>query len=211
MKIDWLYFAPALVLLLPPIPLRGATKTFSLSRRHATTASISSMLSLWQNWVDVLRAGLGTFLLAHRAILNEAGIANPDTRGLLLIAMVAGLGLLFQTVRFSRGVQLVAPIFYLSGMTLVFSDFATGGFAVFAGWMFAVGAGKISYQIPVTIIALGGAGCLILGPSIVVILGCLLTGLPLFAAFLLRQPLLFVTKDPKPAAGAPLHPRPKSA
>lgn len=205
MKFDWLYFTAALVLLLPPITLRGATKTFSLSRRHYPV-SIPAMLTVWQNWVDLLRAGIGTYLLAHRSILTESGAAKSDARALMLIAGVAGLGLVFQTVRFSRGIQLVAPVFYLSGTTIVFSDFATGGFAVFAGWMFAMGAGKIVYQIPITVVALGIAGYLIVGPNLALILGCLLAGLPLFVAFLLRLPLLFVTKDPipKPVANPPV-------
>lgn len=198
MKIDWLYLAPALLLLLPPIPIKAASKTFALSHRPGYSVALGSMLVTWQNWVDLIRAAMGTYLLAHGAILNEAGTGSPNARGLLLISAMAGIGLLLQTVRYTRGVQLIAPIFYLSGMTITFSDFAAGGFAVFAGWMFAMGASKVIYQMPVTLIALAGAGYLFNGAGIGTILSCMLAALPLVAAFMFRLPLLFVARSPKP-------------
>ena len=191
MKIDWLYFAPALLLLLPPLPLRGAIKS---GRRPDYSVALGSMLAAWQNKADLSRAALGAYLLSHHAVLGESGTGNLNARGLVLISAVAGVGLLLQTVRPTRGVQIIAPVFYLSGMMITVSDFATGMFAVFAGWMFAIGSGKIAGQMPVTVLAMAGAGYLFQGPNLGIILSCMLAALPLAVAFMFRLPLLYVAK-----------------
>ena len=198
MRIQWQWLILAVIMLLPPLPLSESQRKFLKSRRNSST-SVRSLLKTWQNWVDLIRAGVGVYLLTEFAFPLNPEIKGAGAKAFVLEGLVLGIGLLFQVIRFGRGVQFVAPIFYVCGFTLVLAGYTVGGFAIFTGWLFAVGGKTPVYQLPVMGVALGLAGSL-LGFSLRLLLDCSLIFLPLVLAFMFRQQLSFVAREPSVAA-----------
>jgi hypothetical protein len=91
-----------------------------------------------------------------------------------------------------RKVQILAPIFYLSGLTLVLGGFHQGVFAVVVGWMFAIGGKNLAYQLPAMAVALVAAGS-VLGLGLPLLLNSALILLPLLVAAFSRKRLVFAT------------------
>lgn len=183
-----------ILLLVPPLPLSAAERKFLKSRRNQAT-SIRSMLGIWQNWADFARGGVGVYLLTQFAIEINPAVKSAGTKALLLESAILAVGLLLQVVRFRQGVQLIAPVFYLCGLTLVLAGYDAGGFAVFAGWLFAVGIGSLAYQLPIMGVALGAAGYLLDSSLLHLMLACGLIFVPVVLGFLFQQQLLFVARD----------------
>jgi hypothetical protein len=95
-----------------------------------------------------------------------------------------------------RTVQILAPIFYLCGMTLMFGDILQGAFAVVVGWLFAIGGKNLAYQLPAMAVALAAAGY-VLGLALpLLVLNCLFIFVPLVLSIAFRKRLLFATAAP---------------
>jgi len=75
--------------------------------------------------------------------------------------------------------------------------YVAGGFAVFVGWLFAVGGRNAAYQLPIMGVALGIAGSL-LDFNFRLVLACGLIFVPLFLSFMAQQQLAFVAREPAP-------------
>jgi len=194
MTINWLFLLLSAVLLMPPLPVTGATRRFLKSRRNPSVKT-EVLFHRWQNWVDLARGFAGAFILSSFAITVVPDVKGAATKALMIQGCVLGLGLTLQIVRVNAGIILVAPIFLLTGITLVYGGWDAGGFAVFVGWMFAIGGRSPVYQLPVMAVALGGSGYL-LGINLGLVLNCGLIALPLLASFMFHKPLAFVTDEP---------------
>jgi hypothetical protein len=195
MKNLLLLFA-ALLLLLPPMPLAGSLKKSFHSLRRGTTPKIGAAARLWQNWADLVRAALGTGMLITALPVNRVG-SEPNYAALVGQAVILGLALLVQTVRFFRGPQLLSPVFYLCGVTLVMSGDSLnssfqGSFAVIVGWLFATCGKNLTYELPAMGVALVAAGC-VLGISQGLLLNCVLILAPLVVSAFSRKGLLYAT------------------
>lgn len=194
MTIHWLYLFIVLVLLWPPLPVRGAVWRFLKSRRNPSVHT-AILFKRWQNWVDLVRGAVGAYILSEFALDIDPEIKGAGTKALMLQGCLLGLALVFQIVRYKTEFVLAAPVFFLSGITLVYGGLAAGGFSVFVGWIFAIGGNRPIYQLPAMGVALGGSGYL-LGLSLPLIMNCGLVFLPLFIAFMAHKPLAFVTDEP---------------
>lgn len=197
MIVEWLYLAVAVVLLLVPLPMKESERRYVMRSRRNATSNATLMLPMWQNWVDLVRAGVGAYVLVHLAIRADPAVAGAGTKLVALHGSVLAAGLLVQSVRVGEEFRLICPIFYLCGLTLVLSGYDVGGFAVFVGWLFAVGGGRAAYQLPIMGVALA-AGAYTLGNlQLPLILNVVLIFLPLFLAFVFRQPMAYVARMPK--------------
>lgn len=196
MKIHWLYLLLALVLLLPPIPFSMAFQKALHKLRRRDFDSPLAAAGHWQNWVDLFRAGLGVYLLSQWAIELDPEVPGADFKGLAFIATLLSLAVLVQTVRVLRSVQLVAPVFFLCGITLIWGDYLQGAFAVIVGWVFAVGGKNLAFQLPTMAAALAAAS-FVLGLRLTVFPICGLIVLPLVLSVLLRKRLLFAALKPE--------------
>lgn len=195
MNIQWPLFLLSIGLLLPPPRLSASLRKYLMKPRRDVNPSIHSLLLCWQNWADLIRACVGAYLLTELAIQISPEVKGAAMKGLIIEAVVLSCAVLVQTLRIGPGFQLIAPVFYLSGITVILAGYASGGFAVFAGWLFAVGGMKPAYQLPIMGVALAVAGY-VLGLGLPLILNCGLILLPLLGAFLFRKQLLFVASDP---------------
>jgi hypothetical protein len=196
MIIRWPTFWLALVLLAPPPLLSSELRRVVTSVRRNAALSVPSLLRPWQNWVDFVRASLGTWFLTKFAILPDPS-KEVGPKALLLQFALLGTALLLQTTRVDlkaprseQKLQLMAPIFYLCGMTLLLSGLS-GAFAVFVGWVFAIASKNPSYQLPAMAVGLI-AGGFVFGLGLAVMLNIGLVVLPYFEAFVLRKRLVFM-------------------
>jgi len=127
---------------------------------------------------------------------------------LLLQVGLLSLTLVIQVLRIDRKtsrpeqrIQILAPLFYLSGVTIALSGFVSGVFAVAAGWGFAVAGKNPSYQLPAMALALG-ATSLAFGRSLELYGNLMLIAIPFALAFVFRKRLAFVgqiVRFPQPA------------
>ncbi len=196
MSVRWLHLFLALLLLYPPLPLSPALRKMVLSPRRNASARASSMALCWQNWVDLARAGVGAFLLSQWAFQVEAGVPGAAAKALFFQALALVPAIILQMIRMGREVQLVAPVFYLCGVVLAFGGYVEGGFAVFVGWLFAIGGNRPAYQLPLMAAALVAGGYVLNSAlSLPSALACGLICLPLMMTFLLQKPLAFVARE----------------
>ncbi len=120
---------------------------------------------------------------------------------LAIKAAVVGVGILVQMIRSKLEINLLAPAFYLSGLSLFFYGPISGGFAVAVAWMFALALNNPALVLPVAAVALGAAGYLIQEASIFTLalnVAALLA--PNFIALLYQKPLILVSQE-RPSLG----------
>ncbi len=208
---NWFSLLVALALLLPPIPFPPA---FRKTLRRQKVADVWAVARLWQNWADLARAALGVFVLMQWAFdTPDPTKSGGESLALLIKTALLGLAILPQTIRVFRSVQLLAPVFYLSGLTCFFSStptlftlgdlsglgqlfkgLAPGLFAVGVGWLFALGGRNLAYQLPAMAIAVLAAGY-VLGPLPPMVLNCGLILIPPVLSVVFRKRLLFASYD----------------
>lgn len=186
----------ALVLLGPPLPLSRGLRRFVLKSRRNASADVMSMLRPWQNWFDLARAAAGAYILMGLAIRVDPEVKGAATEAFIVQGGILGLAVLVQTLRYADEIRVIAPIFYLSGLTVVVAGYAAGGFAVFAAWLFVIGGRKLIFHLPIMAVALVGAGYVLGAISLPLILNALLILIPLFLAFLCRQQMVYVAREP---------------
>jgi hypothetical protein len=188
MTVNWLYVLAALVLLLPPLPFSTAQQKCLSSSRRRTAVTPLAATRVWQNWVDLIRAAAGTWLLSNGVQsapdVDMARLSESVTEGLLL-----GAALTLQTIRMmNHHLRFVAPVFFLCGVTLVLGGWPQGIFAVGASWLFAIASHNMMYHLP----GMAGAllmGGLVLGMSLPLALNCGLILAPVVLALLLKKRL----------------------
>jgi hypothetical protein len=211
MRIDWLYLALALLLLLPPIPFSAAFQKTLQSFRRNSLANALAAARVWQNWIDFGRAALGVFFLTQLAVRADPVHPDPqfEYKSLALEAGILGIVLLAQTVRWFRTVQFLAPLFYVCGLTLIFSSLPLhrgldigfrdvtwqGAFAVVVAWFFAIGGKNLTYLLPAMAAALAAAGY-VLGLGLPLMINCALILVPPILALLFKKKLIFVARIP---------------
>lgn len=197
MQIHWIPLTIALVLLLPPPVLSETLRRTVMSPRRNSEIKPRDLIRPWQNWVDAIRAGLGTSILVQWAVLAPATSRTGSgylavQAALLLVAVgIQSLRLDLQTSRSEQRLQVVAPVFYLSALTLALSDPFSSTFAVAVAWMFTAGAKSPGFALPVMALALGACGY-VFGLSMQIMLNVVLILLPFSAAFMFRKRLAFV-------------------
>jgi hypothetical protein len=201
MIIRWPWVLLALVLLAPPPVLSSHLRRVVISARRNAALSVTSLVRPWQNWVDLARSSLGTLIVTELSLIPDP-TSRQGPRMLLLQFALLAVPIVFQVTRVdtkaSRDedkVRLLAPIFYLCGITLVLSSLP-GLFAVFVGWVFAISSRNPAYQLPAMGLALI-AGGYVFGMSLSVLVNAALICIPFFGAFLFRKKLAFVGAEPR--------------
>ena len=197
MIIHWTWVLAALVILVPPPILSSELRKVVISARRNATLNVASLARPWQNWVDFGRGLIGTIILTQLAVVPDlATDSGPKTT--LVHTAILSLTLLIQVFRWDGKVpqpehrlQLLTPVFYLSGVTLGFNDLLIGGFAVAAGWTFAVAGKNPIFQMPTMAIGLAGAGY-VFGLSLSLYCTLMLISIPYLPAFALRKRMVFV-------------------
>lgn len=198
MQIDWIWLGIALLVLLPPAWLSLELKKTLASLRRSESVGLRGMAQCWQNWLDLLRAGIGTGVLLEMAVWTDTSASGSRANVLVLQFGILAAGLLAQTIRqnpiATRPEQrwlVVVPAFYLSGISLILSGTGNGIFGVATGWLFALACKNPHYFLPITWIALAAAGY-VFGRSLPLYGNLALLVLPLGVAFVVRKKPIFL-------------------
>ena len=85
------------------------------------------------NWVDLVRAGIGAWLIQNA--LSSARSGQDDLALIFLVVQVAliSIAVLIQTIRLGRPMRVTGPLFFLSGLALVLCGPLVAGFALALG------------------------------------------------------------------------------
>ena len=160
------------------------------------------------------------FLRSTQIQVQPNAPSGSELKALVLSGAVLGLVLLVQTVRKDRTVRLLAPVFYLCGVTLMMGGFEShnifqmripiplplsGAFAVMVGWLFAIGGKNLSYQLPAMAVAVAVAGY-VLGPMVPLMLNAGLILFPIVLSLLFKKRLLFAAAVPGHVGVQPTNP-----
>jgi hypothetical protein len=191
MTLDWSSLLPAILLLWFPMLARPKTPREIEELVRWLPAAPLTMMKLWPNWVDVARAGLGTWLLLTTAFEYDPADREAFWSIFLLRAGILVAGVVVQTIRFRRMLYFMAPAFYLSGITLLLGEGWAGGFAVCVSWAFAVALRNGQFVLPVMALALALGTYVLSGLGVLLFLNVALLLLPLLLGVLfLRGPRL---------------------
>jgi hypothetical protein len=169
MSIDWLKFAPALVLLLVPIAVfHGPRVRYRLAGRD-WDRHWPQVLTLGLHAIDLGRAALGAWLLA------EALLPDPAARGLLqreavllTDATVLTLAAVLQTVVCKEPDSFHAPFAFVTGLALGFFPPAVAGFAVVFALVITAGVRVPDIFFLLLALSLYGAGFLFGGRAMLI-------------------------------------------
>jgi hypothetical protein len=158
MKLDDLIFILATVILWLPFPsLSDRFRSRSLLA-HFSSPEMTQVCRSWHGYVDWTRSILGGFVVVRMSLDLQSGALGFEPILAWLPTAVLAVGLIFQTVRLPVPLILMAPIFYLSGLTLILPGSLEGAFALLFGWGFAIGTKDIRHQLPAMGFALLLAG-----------------------------------------------------
>jgi hypothetical protein len=194
MAIHWQWLGLALVLLWVPAVLPSELNRRLANRGRLPQSTVASLVGAWMNWVDLIRAAAGTYLLAEFCFTIDSEVRGAGSRALLFRALILLAGVLIQVVRYKRELVFLTPVFYLCGITLVLPGYDKGGFAVFVGWLFAIMGKNPAFQLPVMAVTLGVAGYVLGGLGAPVFLSIGLILCPLVLNFLFQRPQVFLAR-----------------
>lgn len=194
MRIEVPYLLVALALLWIPLPLSlWATRNYRVGRVSRVTTL--GMFRAWQNWVDLARAGAGTWLLLNHALHVQSTDPWMLSQVVYLKAGILGAALLLHTVRLGSGVMFYAPLFFLSGVTVVLPGWQPGGFAVLFAWCLALGMKQPGFFVPALAAAVMLGGYFLAGVNTWLLLNIALIVLPTGLALLFNRKPLFVSRE----------------
>lgn len=143
----WLLSIATLLLWFPRQWLRTGKSVAGLPapRRRAREEHDPGDLSLrWReeftkprNWIDLLRAMIGGFAVVHICLDTTADAPRVMNHYLLAIkAVVLVVALMIQTMRLEAGrFSLVAPVFFIFGLTFVLAGWVAALFAIIMTWV----------------------------------------------------------------------------
>ncbi len=193
----WEYFLPAICLLCLPVTLTTGRWGVSISDRQYFHNGIGGLFRAWQNWIDLLRAGAGTYALLHLSMTATTKADGVPFIVFLIKVAVLAVAVMMQTIRFGDGLNFFAPIFFLSGLTLMLPGYTEGGFAFVFGWAFAIGGKNARYQLPVMGVALAIIAPLLGNLSQLFMLNLALIFAPFLASTLFRKRMLLMSRGVK--------------
>ena len=204
------FFVAAVVLLCAPLPYRAGRGDSYAGHGRAPVPTMFGVFCAWQNWVDLIRSLAGAWLLfQEKSIIVDAADGHAVANALYLRVAILGVGILIHCLRFGGGLNIYAPLFFLSGLTalvpgggqtdLVVSDFnlgcKEGWFAVGFAWVFALGLRNPFVLLPALGVSLGAAGYFLSGMNLRLQLGVGLVFLPLLLALLSQKKPHIVSRE----------------
>jgi len=163
MIIDWLKFAPALFLLLPPSRVFHGKKIRFRPISHDWTDHWSQILNLRLHWIDLGRAALGGWLLVESLALSPgaAGFMRysvPVTLGAVMIVAVT-----LQTLVCKQPDSANAPFMFVTGLLIGVYPPTIVAFAIAVALTAATGSRVPAAYFPVLALTLVGSGFLFEG------------------------------------------------
>lgn len=142
----WLLPIALVLLWLPRQWLRFGGKVFSVPRRHHRTEpgvehdqgdvslKYREEFTKSRNWVDFLRAIVGSVAVTYCCFENADAVKAADGWIFVLQCVVFVVAVLLQTLRFEGRFSLVAPVFFILGLSFGLIGWKGGLFAGITIW-----------------------------------------------------------------------------
>ncbi len=153
---------------------------------------LTEMTGLTVNWLDFIRGAVGGFVAAHLAIEVTPGVTGAAQEEVAIEGAVLAACLLLQVVRFWKELTFLAPVFYLSGITLAVPPWDVGLAAVAVGCGFALATRTVACLLPVTGVVLAVYGYLLSGLNLKVMLTAALLFLPVAVSLMFLKDLRYL-------------------
>jgi hypothetical protein len=200
MNLAYVFMPVGILFLGVPATALCSTKVRARLRQPARRRE-SGMTSLARtpiNWVDLVRAGIGAWLIQNA--LSSARSGQDDLALIFLAVQIAlvSIAVLVQTVRLGRPMHVTGPLFFLSGLALVLCGPLVAGFALALGLSCALmlrRLGLVFAFVPPGLLVFGylfGQ----LGIMTIVIAGAF--ALPLFLSFALHSRITYARRPAGP-------------
>lgn len=172
-------------------------------KRHLSHVSSTGDFKLvrgmqtWQNWVDLVRGGAGTYLLVHHALRAPEGEEWTRFGWILGIILIS---LLLQTIRrYRQKTFFLAPVFFIWGLTFVMAGPLLALYGILPSILVANVATNLELKLPIMAVIIGVAALLIptiaIGPILTINLIAIL--FPLLVTFLGRGRMVFLMPEEK--------------
>jgi hypothetical protein len=197
MVIHWAWLVVALGFLWSPPLLSRETRKRLGRRPWQRSGSLLDLILFGSNWWDLLRGGLGGFILAVFAVTPDPKARNAASMILMFWTACSGVGIVLQSVRFQREPVFIGPIFYVMGLTLLawgVPGLETAGFALFVAWLFALAGQSPGFLLPIYAVAYGIGGYVLSGDLVRTGLTVVLILIAPVLGQLFRKPLVYLTR-----------------
>ncbi|MEX2380776.1 MAG: hypothetical protein WD490_00180 [Opitutales bacterium] len=177
---NFLFLLLALALLFLPVTLFYSTSVQRvLSRQYRSDEfKLKEFFLAWQNGLDLIRGFAGTYILVNWVLPLEPVADEKVTSGHIWAAAILTVAVLIQTVRFRRRLYLLAPVFFLWGITVALSPAPPAFYAIALGLITVVMSNNIELNFPVMTVVLGVSGFFLSGADVLVAINCALILLP---------------------------------
>lgn len=212
MNMDYLFLPIGIVCLWAPSSLMASASVKTKIRQgiRRNHEGLASLLRCRLNWIDLVRAALGAWLVQH--YVASFHDLDSDTRWIPTAAEVAilSIGVLAQIVWLDRKLNIIGPVFFLAGLTMVVCGPLVGGFSLVLALNCALMFRKLG-------------SCFLFGPAsvaafallfhqlgLLTVIAASLFALPLVLAFATGSRLAFVRTPLPPKRALPRAPAPAS-
>lgn len=198
MVIDWSVFAPALLLLLIPMGLFHGKRVRYRPISRNWPEQLPQIVLLPHHFVDLLRAGLGAWLLSHSL---EPALAPATALEKYLPAIVQGAvicaGVLLQTLFCKEPDSLNAPYAYVVGIVAGFLPPVVAGFALLFASVVTIGLRSAAAFFLMLSISTVAAGFLFTGQKFIfsILALCVAVLVPWLLALLFAQELVLTHRQ----------------
>ncbi len=163
-------------------------------RRRVTESQPSSGFPLrgvvltWQNWLDLARGYGGAYLIFNLTFPLERR-AETYFQELGIVAGILALGLMLNTYYRRRHLYCLAPAFMVVGISMVLYDWWIVLYGALAGLVIGRVTNSAEAFLITTGVIIGAFGYFVGGISLMLLLTCALTVLPIVYAFTTKRGL----------------------
>jgi hypothetical protein len=194
MNPDFFLWPLALVLLWTPSAVMISARMRERLRHPARRRDegIVSLLRSPLNWIDLLRAAGGAWLVqreVHGYLIGQDDIATVYT---VIQYSVLSIAVLAQVIWIDRPVRVVGPAFFLTGLTFIVCGPTIGGFALLLGFTCALMLRRLSLGFVFVPSSVIGFAMFFQELSPLVLLNSVLFALPMILAFAFGVRLAYV-------------------
>lgn len=194
MTIDWVNLATAVVLLWFPMLLPRELFSRLDVRPQPPTIRPSWVLRRWLNWIDMVRAALGSWILVDLTFVVLEGKAGKPRVAFAIVGAVLLVGVLAQALRYRTKLHSVLPVCYVTGLVAGGLPLDMSAFAIFVGWAFGFALKNIHPTPLILAVAVGILSYALKHFALSSIAIAAVVALPhLISVLMLQRPLLLMT------------------
>ncbi len=155
---------------------------------------LSRLAATWQNWMDLLRAFAGAWLLSRQVFVLDPAWDEGVYVKFAVVGGILAAGVAVQVVYYSRHIYCLCPVFYLAGVSFGLVDWWIALYGLLAGLFFGAIANSTEAFFLSMAITIAIAGYFFHGISPEWVVACVLLVLPVSIALSIHESLISVIR-----------------